>query len=121
MNEFDPDSWKDKVVFVYLRNPGAVQNGIAVVEPNLQNIQGQKFLVGKMPEDSREWMSGLTIMIVWEEIIHIAIFDSLEDYYARLERVLASQQSENKVLFNSCKRGGPDGPWLGERTNLIQS
>ncbi|HEY3042287.1 MAG TPA: hypothetical protein VGJ66_26390 [Pyrinomonadaceae bacterium] len=97
MNEFDPESWKNKVVFVYLRNPGAVlQNGIAVVEPKLQNIQGQKFLVGKMPEDSREWMSGLPIMVVWEEIIHIAIFDSLEDYYARLERVVAYQRSENK-------------------------
>jgi hypothetical protein len=97
MNEFDPEFWKDKVLFAYLRNPGpALQNGIPVVEAKLQNIQGEKCVVGKLPEDPREWQAGLPIMIRWDEIIHIAIFDSLEDYYARLERAISSQTQDHK-------------------------
>lgn len=45
--------------------------------------------VGRALSDPRDWLSDRPLLVLWEEIIHIAIVDSPEHFYSRSEHARA--------------------------------
>jgi hypothetical protein len=86
-----PEEWRGKVVYVYLRGGGgeSLHTGIAMRDVRFESINERLFLVGRALSDPRDWLSDLPLLVLWDEIIHIAILNSPEDYSSRSERARA--------------------------------
>lgn len=86
-----PDSWNHKVVFVYLRGGGgtSLQGGIAMRGVRLETVSGRVFLSGRALSDPRDWTADLPLLVLWDEVVHIALIDSPEEFMSRWERALA--------------------------------
>lgn len=78
-----------KVVLFYLANsPSSVEAGVTMeyIEPRL--VGGRLFLVGRTPEQiGQEWVSQLQAGIAWDAVVHYVVFDSRDEFQARMGQV----------------------------------
>jgi hypothetical protein len=94
MSIFDPKNWQGKVLYVYIKDAGpALQSGIPLCEARLEDISGRIFLVGRAPDDPRDWISNLPLMIAWDQVLHMLVMNSLEEYFDRVETASFSIQT----------------------------
>jgi hypothetical protein len=86
-----PESWKGKVVYVYLRGGGgaSLHTGIAMKDVRFQTVNDRVFLAGSALSDPSDWVADLPLLVLWEEVIHIVVVDSPEDYFSRSQRARA--------------------------------
>ena len=94
MSAFDPKNWEGKVLYVYIKDAGqALQSGVPVCEARLEKVSDKWFLVGRAPDDPRDWISNLPLMIAWEHVLHVLVMNSLEEYFDRVETASFSIQT----------------------------
>ena len=80
-----PDSWRGKILIVYLSSPApGAQAGVAIAEPRLESHSGRSFLVGQVPPHERDWASELPVAVAWDQVAHVLVFASLEEYRKRV-------------------------------------
>lgn len=86
-----PALWKNKVVYVYLRNGGgsSLETGIALSDVRFEVINGRVFLAGTALSDPSDWVADLPLLVLWEEVIHVVIVDSPDEYNLRSRRARA--------------------------------
>ena len=77
--------WEGRIILVYLRDSGSpTQAGIALASPTLEELWGDQFVVGHVPEHERDWAGGLRVAVRWRDVVHILIFESMEEYVERV-------------------------------------
>ncbi len=74
-----------KIVLIYKTNS---EHDIALQDPSFEMHNEKLFLVGIVPDggSANDWLSGLKTHVAWDLIGEFVIFDSLEEYHARLSR-----------------------------------
>lgn len=84
MNEM-PD-FTGKLVSLYVRHPPpALQEAFLLEYATFREIGGHLYLHGRIPEYTGVgWVSRLQYGVRWDEVITYFIFDSVEDYDARV-------------------------------------
>ncbi len=83
----------EKVVLIYLIGR-AIEDAV-VLENARFEVQGAKtFIVGEFSEGTtaNDWVSGIRTAISWDSVEQYLIFDSLEDYFARVSRAYEKEQ-----------------------------
>jgi hypothetical protein len=77
-----------KILVVYTLNPAqAIQNGIALEYVELKTFGNRLFIVGRVPDiGTDEWDSNLQTAVAWDAVQSYLIFDSKQDYIARLQK-----------------------------------
>src|SRR5688500_64527 len=86
-----PPTWRGKVIYLYLRGGGgaALDTGIAMRDVRFENVNGRTFLAGFALSDPSDWVADLPLLVLWEEVIHVAVIDSPDEYFARSQRARA--------------------------------
>ena len=83
-----------QVVLFYLVNPPeAFVGGIPIVNPIIEEKEGSRFVVGKMPSDPRDWSSDMPVGIALKQVAHYLAFSSIEDYYKKSEFLMSGESS----------------------------
>lgn len=75
----------DKIVYLYQENR---EHELTLQNPTFEAHNGRLFLVGEIPEggSANDWLAGLKAYVSWDHVQEFIVFNSLEDYYARLSR-----------------------------------
>lgn len=83
-----PTAWKDKVVYVYLRDGGgaSLETGIALSNVRFDVVNGRVFLAGTALSDPSDWVADLPLLVLWDEIIHVVVIGSADEYVRRSQR-----------------------------------
>ena len=72
-----------KIVMLYLNDR---THETTIENPVFETHNGRLFLAGRVPNggSQNDWLTGLAVYIAWDQVQEFVIFDSLEDYYARV-------------------------------------
>jgi hypothetical protein len=75
----------DKIVCLYQENR---EHELTIQNAVFEEHNGRLFLVGDVPEggSANDWLSGLKAYVSWDHVQEFIVFDSLEEYFARLSR-----------------------------------
>lgn len=75
----------NKIVYLYQENR---EHELTIQNPVFEEHNGRLFLVGEIPEggSANDWLSGLKAYVSWDHVQEFIVFDSLEEYFARLSR-----------------------------------
>ena len=78
-----PD-FSNKVVSVSF---AAADDTHAIQHPRWETQGGRLFLVGTIPRggSTRDWVEGIVCAVAWDEVSDYLLFDSAEEYRARLK------------------------------------
>jgi len=82
-----PDFGGKLVLFYTANAPRGIQDGVLMEFVNFADFNGKLFLTGRIPsvdEAGTDWVSNLQAGISWEDVTHYLVFDSREDYLARM-------------------------------------
>ncbi|UCF95134.1 MAG: hypothetical protein JSW39_13610 [Desulfobacterales bacterium] len=82
-----PDFAGKLVLFYTADAPRGIQDGVLMEFVTFTEYGGRLFLKGRIPsvdEDGMEWVSNLQAGISWNDVTHYVVFDSREDYMARM-------------------------------------
>ncbi len=76
-----------KIIGLTLAYAPPNQAGMVVLErARLETIAGRSFVTGTIPsEDPDSWVRGLSAAVAWEFVGYYLIFNSLQEYKARLK------------------------------------
>jgi hypothetical protein len=79
-----PD-FSGKIVYLYQENR---DHEVTLQNARFVELNGRLFLAGEIPEggSANDWLAGLTAYVSWEHVQEFIVFDSIEEYYARLSR-----------------------------------
>jgi len=89
VEEILPD-FSGKVVVLYMTNDtDPQQSGSTMIDPEFEEQGGKLFLRGSIPEGvtDSDWAAGVEMAVAWEHVIEYLVFDSLDDYFDRVQRV----------------------------------
>lgn len=83
MMEMATPDFSNKIVLLYLENR---DHETTIEAPVFEVHSGRLFLVGRVPNggSQNDWLAGLEVFIAWDQVQEVVVFDSLEDYYARV-------------------------------------
>lgn len=80
-----PDFTGKVVTFYVADAPRAIDAGIAMEYLEFKRFGGRLFVTGRVPEISdSQWVSRLQSAIAWDSVVHYLVFDSQEDFRARM-------------------------------------
>lgn len=75
------DLFKGKAILAYLINPpDEFVGGLAIADPRIEDKFGRYFVVGKVPQNSADWTSGLRISVAFDQIAHYIEFEDENDF-----------------------------------------
>jgi hypothetical protein len=57
---------------------------VSVAKARLEARGGRQFLVGAIADSARDWASGLRVEVAWDQVAHVVVFDTLEEYQRRI-------------------------------------
>jgi len=78
------EPFKGEVLLIYLINTHeAFSAGIAIREPKIEEIHGNIFLAGIVPQNY-DWAGGSKIFIRFDQIAHFLEFETEEVYFKKL-------------------------------------
>jgi hypothetical protein len=79
-----PD-FSGKIVLIYLVNRTDDYN-VVLQQARLENHAGKIFIVGEFAEGttSGDWAAGVETAVSWDNVEQYLLFDSIEDYFARM-------------------------------------
>ncbi len=65
----------------------AADDSQCIAHPHWEAQGGRLFLVGTVPRggSTRDWCEGVVSAIAWDQVSDYLVFDSVEDYQARLK------------------------------------
>jgi hypothetical protein len=80
-----------KIVYVYQQNR---EHEVVLQDAGFEEHNGRFFLTGVVPEGCSEndWLMDLKVYVAWDWVQEFIVFDSLEEYYARLARAWSDHQ-----------------------------
>ncbi len=85
--------FRGKLILVYLIDSSKeFIGGIAVLNPRIEEFEGRKFIVGKIPESSDDWASGLRAVIAFDQVAHYLEFEDESDYFDKITRLPTTLQ-----------------------------
>jgi hypothetical protein len=94
MDDNNLPDFDGKLVVLYVSNPArAIQDGIVLEYASFVDYGGKVFVSGRVPEiddAGLQWVSNLKAGVSWETVNHYLIFNSREDYMARVGNVKPS-------------------------------
>jgi hypothetical protein len=85
--EASPPDWRGKALVVYTRSLGPSMP-LILTECRFESLGGRLFLAGIDQSCSRsliEWTQGAPRWVAWEAVEGYLVFDSLDEYYNRLD------------------------------------
>jgi hypothetical protein len=83
-----------EVVLIYLVNPPeAFVGGIPIVNPVIEEKEGMKFIVGRMPSDPSDWASDMPVGVALKQVAHYLVFSSLDEFYQKYEFLTFGEHS----------------------------
>jgi len=65
----------------------AADDSRCIAHPHWETQGGRLFLVGTVPRggSARDWCEGILSAVAWDQVSDYLVFDSIEDYRARLK------------------------------------
>ena len=88
MSECKLPDFGGKLVLLYTTNaPRSIQDGVLMEFVQFTNFGNRTFVTGRIPffnEDGSDWVSNLQAGTAWNDVTHYIVFDSREDYIARM-------------------------------------
>jgi hypothetical protein len=96
--------WSGKVVLIYLATvSGGSPPCVAVAHAALESRGGRQFVIGSVPSHPQDWASDLRIEVAWDQVSHVLVFDSLDQYREKMAQAPAFwelQPGAKKVGFS---------------------
>ena len=86
-------NFQGKVVAVYIKdndNPAILEN------PTFENQGGRLFLVGRYTYEEWFWVHNLPCGVAWDQVECYFVFDSVDDYLARMNRKRPTKGKKKK-------------------------
>lgn len=94
-------NWTGKAVYLYLRTPGrTLESGIALIDAQLETVEGVEFVVGRIPNFPDDWLANTEAAVRWEEVLHFAVMSSEAELLERMQqssRVFGSHSSDDQA------------------------
>jgi hypothetical protein len=76
--------FKGKVVLLYLTNPPEdFTGGVAIVNPEIFEVENRRFVVGTAPERPYDWTSGLRASVAFDQIAYFLEFADESEFLAK--------------------------------------
>ena len=77
-----------KLVLIYVADaPRAIDTGLLLEYASFKRMDSRLFVVGRASAVAgTEWVSQLPAVVAWDAVVHYLIFDSPEDYLARMKK-----------------------------------
>ena len=79
-----------KVVVLYMSNDtDPQQSGSTMVDGEFELQGGKLFLRGMIPEGvtDSDWAAGVEMAVAWEHVVEYLVFESMDEYFERVQRV----------------------------------
>lgn len=83
MKETEPE-FAGKIVYLTTGARGEGGEGLILDSPRFERQCGRMFLVGIIPEQTANWISGISAAIAWDAVSQYLVFDSMDDYLVRV-------------------------------------
>lgn len=85
-----------KVIIVYLIDASEeLSMGLAIVNPQVHDRFGRKFITGTVPHDAEDWASGLGISVALDRVEHFLEFSDEDEYFARSTSAMPSVKGKH--------------------------
>jgi hypothetical protein len=84
----DKKFFSGKVVLLYLLNPpDEFVSGIPISNPEIKELNGRSYFVGRIPKNPNDWASELRTGIAVDQIAHFIEFDDEEEFIMKSSSV----------------------------------
>jgi hypothetical protein len=86
--------FQGKVVLLFLKGPPeGFTGGIAVLNPSIEEREGRKFVVGRVPPSPDDWTSGLRVGIAFDQIAHYLEFADENEFFEKSGLAMSSMET----------------------------
>ena len=85
-----------EVILVYLKTPPTeFAGGVAISRPRIEKKLGRYFVVGTVPENPKDWSSGLPISVAFDQIAHYLEFQDENDFDEKARLSVAGRDRDS--------------------------